>query len=1015
MSTATEQRRPPDVRLPGELRWLLARLRWTIRAYAWLDGLATAAIWLGAAFFLLWLVDWSFEPSWTSRRAAMLVAAVGAAAIVYRLILRRTFARLPRASLAALVERRYAGFDDRLLTAVNLCGRASPEIDANATDSNAIDADAATARQAMLAQTVAEARQLATAVQIRRVFAGRPLLAREATAAVLALAFAATWFVAGDALAFYLQRLAGSPEPWPRKTLLVVEGFWADYALVVPPPGQAAEPEQVHVYTGAVEVRDRDAKSSTDDDPYVIDAGSGAQATFDGDGALELTPVAARSATEIVAPIGDRSRFAAVAAGGGVAVLRRTVDCLWRGDARAYRAGARLSLGQYELISGRAELVLNGGTRLVVAGPAAFEIAGSTKLIVDYGRISVRAPLRPAPFVIETPHAAYVAVPIDHLRVVRGGDVTLTVLADPLRVLPEYVEAAYEGEGGADGRQMLQQEAAAIPGRDEFQRYTLSMKNLLGSLDFEIRGGDGRVSGVKIETVDSPKLVATRAACHFPKYLVDERSGRFTPREFDVAGPLELPTGTDVTLHAQSSKPLRKVEIATGDGETKTIDVAGDRHEFAYAVGPLDRTTALFVTLHDTDGVANRDAIAVQLIAVPDEPPRVAVRLFGVGSTITPNALLRLQGEIADDHALNRGWFVLDVAGEDAATHDLTSKIAGQRRVVLTTEPWRGTDRSPSDAAVGNEIAGSDAATSSETLDLAAFRLPSGRALAEGDQLMVSVRATDRCDLRDKPALGEGDRVPLEVVTVDDLLARLEAREVLLRDKLATVIDELERTRDALGELKLPADDASSTTSHRLLGPQVERAAQNSERSRYETTTLANALDDIGEELATNRLDTSQRRGRLAEQLIVPLRTVAAEGYPKFDARLSTLRTRTVAEDQLAQLRRQLAALNAGPNAAAAATNNASPDQPTATTAQTIVQRIAELATRLANEPPIEQLVGDAQAAADRIVVALRGVLGELADAGDFNQLVDELREISKRQQQLRERTRKEQQKSLLE
>ena len=39
----------------------------------------------------------------------------------------------------------------------------------------------------------------------------------------------------------------------------------------------------------------------------------------------------------------------------------------------------------------------------------------------------------------------------DAAAVIRRGDVTLTVLADALRKLPEFVEATYEGEAGGDG------------------------------------------------------------------------------------------------------------------------------------------------------------------------------------------------------------------------------------------------------------------------------------------------------------------------------------------------------------------------------------------------------------------------------------------------------------------------------------------------------------------------------------------------------------------------------------
>jgi hypothetical protein len=85
----------------------------------------------------------------------------------------------------------------------------------------------------MLEHTIAEARTLARGVRVRSVFNGRPLVRRSAIAAAVVVAFGIAWFFAGDALAFYLQRLAGSPEPWPRKTVLLVEGFWTDYAISV--------------------------------------------------------------------------------------------------------------------------------------------------------------------------------------------------------------------------------------------------------------------------------------------------------------------------------------------------------------------------------------------------------------------------------------------------------------------------------------------------------------------------------------------------------------------------------------------------------------------------------------------------------------------------------------------------------------------------------------------------------------------------------------------------------------
>ena len=76
----------------------------------------------------------------------------------------------------------------------------------------------------------------------------------------------------------------------------------------------------------------------------------------------------------------------------------------------------------------------------------------------------------------------------------------------------------------------------------------------------------------------------------------------------------------------------------------------------------------LLVSVTDTDGVASREPYRVSLSVVRDEVPQVAVRLAGIGTAITPDAVLPLVGKITDDYGLDRAWFEYQVDG-GAAGH----------------------------------------------------------------------------------------------------------------------------------------------------------------------------------------------------------------------------------------------------------------------------------------------------------------------------------------------------------
>ena len=190
----------------------------------------------------------------------------------------------------------------------------------------------------------------------------------------------------------------------------------------------------------------------------------------------------------------------------------------------------------------------------------------------------------------------------------------------------------------------------------------------------------------------------------------------------------------------------------------------------------------------------------------------------------------------------------------------------------------------------------------------------SNLALKPKDQLTLAVKAEDRYDLGAAPNVGSGDHYQLLVVTPDELLATLEAREIGLRQRFEQIIEETTETRDMLLRIKtegpnssvpgsepgeaVPGDGSASDQSSaadarsRIWSVRLLRAQQalvQSQKSAQETLGTASGFRDIRAELINNRVDTEDRKQRLQQQLAEPLERIGRELFPEFDVRLQRL------------------------------------------------------------------------------------------------------------------------------
>lgn len=562
-----------------------------------------------------------------------------------------------------------------------------------------------------------------------------------------------------------------------------------------------------------------------------------------------------------------------------------------------------------------------------------------------------------------------------HAKVARGGPFTVVVTAATSHEVPTTVQVTYRATDGTRRRRYMTQEGQAERGRDEFQRFSFTFEQVDESIRFDVVGGDDRVRNLHLDVVEVPTIDVAQTVldCEFPPY-----TGRVS-RELPVTGVVELPRGTRVTVRATATKPLVEAQVAgigasgatnaasdtssaklaeapAGDSTEGTLahshsvaPAADNPRRLVFDAGVLDANQTVTVTLRDTDGIESREPWRLVLAAVPDEAPKLDVRLRGIGPAITPQARLPLAGDIHDDYALDRVWWAYGIEADKLTERDAAKPAPGQ-----------------GDLAIDDAL---------DAKDLA---------LEAGQTFLVEVRARDNCALAGGPNIGTSDRYSLEVVTPDRLRAMLEARELNLRRRYEQLIEEVTDTRDALARFELVTEPAaaSSATAPATAGPggddttdkpaagtgadgakspdeqlsanklRVERSLQNSRKNADETLGVATSFDDLHDELVNNRIDTPELKSRLKEGIADPLRGVATVQFPLLDERLTALQA-------------ALGDATAAPAALLAA-----------------------------------------QQQLDAILVEMQQVLGKMMEIETFNEVVDQLRGIIEAQQKLNDRTK---------
>ena len=406
-------------------------------------------------------------------------------------------------------------------------------------------------------------------------------------------------------------------------------------------------------------------------------------------------------------------------------------------------------------------------------------------------------------------------------------------------------------------------------------------------------GYDYRIRDYLIEVVDSPVIVGVELDCEFPDYMVDQQLGLRTPRTIPWTNSTQLPLGTVVKLRARSNKPLMRVELVRVESpevrQLAEIDAA-DPRQFQFPAGRLNANLNLDVTLFDEDGVVTERPYRIFLAALPDESPRVDVRLQGIGTAVTPDVMIPVKGTITDDYGVASSRFDVIITRATVAEN--------QQKEQPLEQPFALGENGQVDAV----------------LDFRQWRAAAGAIeLAPKDQLSLAILAADKYNLDGgEPNVGSGDRYQLDVVTPEALLTLLEAREIGLRRRLEQIVQEMTEARDLLLRVQAPApaaglepgDDSRSGSEPgdervdqrkaaeraqalRLL--RVQQALQQTRKSAQELLGVAAGFHDIRAELINNRVDTEDRKTRLKERIADPLQAIGETLFPELERREEAL------------------------------------------------------------------------------------------------------------------------------
>ncbi|WP_145094104.1 polyketide synthase [Rosistilla carotiformis] len=536
------------------------------------------------------------------------------------------------------------------------------------------------------------------------------------------------------------------------------------------------------------------------------------------------------------------------------------------------------------------------------------------------------------------------------LRLARGGSATLRVRAIAEdRVVPELCTVHYETASGQRGQANMRRVGGQRNGYQEFSLDGPPLDGLAEDVRFTVRGLDDRLSDFRVRVVDPPAIAQLEIQCRYPEYLRDpQNTSDAADLIVNYAPGLRIREGSDLKVVGYSSKPLSRVDVmlrsADGDGKVESAKVASDGMSFALSLPRFSEDQTLLLLPVDRLEISAGAPFRFFLGVVNDQPPEISLNLVGIGSAITPVAKIPFMGTVKDDYELSRTEIALAAANQQNV-----------QPVLRDVQPQR-------DGSFEGQV------------DLRALVADDVmKSMAPGERLNLFAEATDRYSLADRHVT-QSDLYGLDVVSPEELLGRLERRELGLRARLEQSIDEIRQLRDVLKTISsddwqapesatamVQDGDEESLRAEQLRVLRIQQSSLQANKTGEELTGIAASLGDIILEMENNRVDSVDRRQRITSQVRQPLEAVVG-------GELKSLRA--------------------------------------------LIEELSRVARDPASGP---EVAGQAVEAAEEVLLRLTAILDSMLDLESYNEILDIVRDLIDRQNRLIDDTKDEQKRRVLD
>jgi hypothetical protein len=362
-------------------------------------------------------------------------------------------------------------------------------------------------------------------------------------------------------------------------------------------------------------------------------------------------------------------------------------------------------------------------------------------------------------------------------------------------------------------------------------------------------------------------------------------AGWVTVRSKDGAATLRAawPTDSVATLLLDDRRGFRLPFVLRPDGaaELTAAGAAAAAKQAALPVPlPWPADTLIRIHLEDSDGIGSPEPLKLTLNGIVDQPPVIEAALKGVGTAITRQARIPVTGTVRDEYGIAAVRF--DYLVSDGPTEWQPRELAA---------PPKGPTRE-------FELHRSDSEPY-ERFDV----LPLDLQLKQ--KLTLSVMAVDG-DTLDGPNQQRSQKFVFTIVSVEELLSLLYAKELNLRKRFEQILSEL---KDLQKDLELHAGraeeaaaltgrtDAAAAESRKPLDLAISTCAERSllaiRKSSSETIAIAAAFGEIRDELVNNAAETPQNMDRLETKILAVLSRATAEDFPATDAALGLFALKT--------------------------------------------------------------------------------------------------------------------------